>query len=169
MITKILLPFLLLLFGSNIFGQDLTIILVRHAEKDASENMVKADPELSPEGRQRAINFFEKVKKYKPQQIFSTNLRRTRFTADPLATNLNEKFRMFVQSYDPAKLQDFAKLLTNLKSKSIVVVGHSNTTPRLANLLIKQDKYKDLDESVYNQIYIIRIKGKKITDEVIEY
>lgn len=169
MFTKFLLLLALLIGTSNIFAQDLTIILVRHAEKDASENMVKADPELSPEGRQRAIKFFETVKKFKPQHIFSTNLRRTRFTADPLATNLNEKFRMFVQSYDPAKLQDFANLLLTLKTKSIVVVGHSNTTPRLANLLIKQDKYKDLDESVYNQIYIIRIKGKKITDEVIEY
>ncbi len=167
---KILLSVFLLLFLS-IFAnaQNLTIILVRHAEKDASPTMVKADPDLSPEGRQRAVRFFETVRKYNPQWIFSTNLRRTRFTADPLATNQNEKFRIFVEAYNPSELEAFAERLLKLNAKCVVVVGHSNTTPQLANFLLKQEKYKDLDDAVYNKIFIIKIKGKKITDEVIEY
>ena len=167
---KILIFFFLILFTSVfVHAQDLTIILVRHAEKDASPTMNRFDPDLSPEGRQRAIKFFETVKKYNPEQIFSTNLKRTRFTAEPLAVNQNEKYRMFVEAYDFSKLQDFAEKLLTLKAKSVVVVGHSNTTPQLANLLIKQEKYKDLGDSVYNKIYVIRVRGKKVTDEVIEY
>jgi phosphohistidine phosphatase SixA len=115
------------------------------------------------------VKFFETVKKYNPTQIFSTNLRRTRFTADPLATNLNEKYRIFVEAYNPLELEAFAEKLLTLKAKCVVVVGHSNTTPQLANLLLKQKKYQDLDESVYNKIFIIKVKGKKVADEVIEF
>lgn len=164
----LLLFFSLLIFFSvslNVFGQDLTIILVRHAEKDAN----RFDPALSPEGTQRAVKFFETVKKYNPQQIFSTGYKRTRFTAEPLAVNQNEKYRMYIGAYNPSELEKFAAQLLTLKAKCVVVVGHSNTTPKLANALLKQEKYKELDESVYNKIYIIKVKGKKITDEVIEY
>ena len=162
--------FLLFIFLSgNLFAQDKTIILVRHAEKDASPMMNRFDPVLSPEGKQRAIRLFETVKSYKPEQIFSTNLLRTRMTVDPLATNLNEKFRIYVQAYNPGELEAFADLLWQLNAKSILIVGHSNTTPQLVNLLIKQQKYKDLDDSVYNKIFIIRLNGKKVTDEIIEY
>ena len=51
-----------------------TIILVRHAEKDVSDTADKNDPELSPEGRQRAERLLEKIKKYKPGAVYSTNL-----------------------------------------------------------------------------------------------
>ena len=165
----LLFTFAFLLFTCPIFAQNMTIILVRHAEKDASPTFNRADPVLSPEGRQRAAKLFDVIKNYKPQQIFSTNLLLTRMTVDPLATNLNEKFRIFVAAYNPAKLAEFADQLLKLDSKCVLVAGHSNTTPSLANLLIKQEKYKELDDSVYNKIYIIRIKGKKVTDEVIEY
>jgi 2,3-bisphosphoglycerate-dependent phosphoglycerate mutase len=166
---KILLFLLLFLNAGQLFAQDLTIILVRHAEKDASPSMVRADPDLSPEGKQRALKFFEVVKKYNPQQIFTTNYRRTRLTVDPLASNQNEKYRMWVEAYNPAEQDTFAQKLLGLKVKTVVVVGHSNTIPQLANLLLKQQKYKDLDDSVYNKIFIIRVKGAKVTDEVIEY
>lgn len=166
---SLVFTFAFLLFTCPLFAQNMTIILVRHAEKDASPTMNKFDPNLSPEGRQRAVKLFETVKIYKPQQIFSTNLLRTRLTVDPLATNLNEKFRIFVEAYNPAELEVFANKLLALQTKCILVVGHSNTTPKLANLLIKQEKYQDLPETEYRKIFIIRIKGKKTTDEVIEY
>ncbi len=79
-----------------------------------------------------------------------------------------------ISIYDPKNLNQFAELLTSGKLKRIVVVGHSNTTPALANLLIKQDKYKILDESEYDKIWIIKIRRKKkeqhqVTDKIINY
>ncbi|NJM52323.1 MAG: hypothetical protein HC846_02360 [Blastocatellia bacterium] len=74
--------FLLFTFlSANLFAQDKTIILVRHAEKDASPTMNRFDPVLSPEGKQRAIRLFETVKSYKPEQIFF----------DQLAANKNDR------------------------------------------------------------------------------
>lgn len=161
----LLVSFLSLFLFTSAYSQDITYILVRHGEKDSN----RFDPALSAEGQARANRFFEVIKKYNPDQIFSTPYKRTRLTVDPLATNLNGKYRIFVQSYDGSELEKFAQQLLQLKAKCVVIAGHSNTTPILANLLIKEEKYPDLGESVYNKIYIIKIKGTKITHEVIDY
>lgn len=166
--------FLLAYAGENLYAQDITIILLRHAEKDVSASANKADPELTAEGQKRAERLVETVKKYQPQQIFSTVFKRARATAAPLAENLNPDYRIQIQNYDYNELEDFAAQLLKLKVKSVVVVGHNTTTPELANLLIKQEKYKALDDSEYNKIWIIKIKRRKnkpnkIRDEVIEY
>jgi phosphohistidine phosphatase SixA len=153
----------------NLYAQNITIILLRHAEKDASASANKADPELTVEGQKRAERLVETVKKYQPEQIFSTIFRRTRATVTPLAENLNPDYRLQIQFYDYEELEDFAKRLLKLKAKSVVVVGHNTTTPELANLLIKQDKYQPLDDSEYNKIWIIKIRKNKIEDKVIQY
>jgi len=172
--------FVSLLFGilfftfanESVFGQHkkLTVILLRHAEKDISESADTENPDLSAEGKLRAQKLIEVIKKYRPDAIYSTIFLRTRATARPLAS---EEGRM-ISIYDPRNLKQFAELLTSGKLKRIVVVGHSNTTPALANLLIKQDKYKSLDESVYNKIWIMKIKRNKkkphkVIEKIIEY
>ena len=165
--------FLFLLFGfAN--GQKMTIILVRHAEKDTSPTADKKNPDLTEAGKQRAEKLLQTVKKYQPQEINSTNLTRTRATVTPLAVNLHDKYRLQIQIYDPSELEKFAEKLLASNYTSIVVVGHSNTTPTLANLLIKENKYKDLPDSEYGKIWIVEIKKKKkkpnkIREKVIDY
>ena len=161
--------FLFALTSTYLFAQNKTIILLRHAEKDISAGADKIDPDLTLEGRQRAERLVEAIKKYKPDQIFSTNFKRTRFTVIPLAEKINPRYRIQVQIYDYVELENFAEQLLKSKARTIVVVGHNTTTPMLANLLVKQDKYKALDESEYNKIWIIKIKKNKIKDKVIEY
>lgn len=169
-IASIFFGLLLSMFaGTNIYAQDITFILLRHAEKDVSARANKADPELTAEGQKRAERLVETVKQYKPQQIFSTVFKRARNTAAPLAENLNPDYRIQIQFYDYAELEKLAERLMKLKVKSVVVVGHNTTTPELANLLIKQNKYKALDDSEYNKIWIIKIRKNKIEDKVIEY
>ncbi len=157
--------------SSSLFAQDrdITIILLRHAEKDTSPGASKTDPELSSEGRQRAERLVETIKKYKPTQIYSTNFKRTVSTVTPLAEKINSRYRLQIQKYDYTELEDFAKKLLETRAGTIVVAGHNTTTPTLANLLVKQDKYKYLNESEYDKIWIIRIRGKKIRDLVITY
>jgi 2,3-bisphosphoglycerate-dependent phosphoglycerate mutase len=156
--------------GSYAQNNELTIILLRHAEKDISPGADKVDPNLSAEGKQRAERFLETVRKYKPDYIYSTNFKRTIFTVTPLAENLNERYRLQIQKYDHSELEAFAAQLMKLDGRTIVVAGHNTTTPMLANLLVKQpNKYGALKETEYNKIWIIKIKKNKITDTVIEY
>ncbi len=174
---KILVSLLFVLFlftfaGDNVFAQHrkLTVILLRHAEKDISENADTANPDISAEGKLRAQKLVEIINKYRPDAIYSTNFVRTRATVRPLAS----KGRRMILIYNPQNLNQLADLITSGKLKRIVVVGHSNTTPALANLLVKQDKYKTLAESDYDKIWIIKIKRKKtkpnkIRDKIINY
>lgn len=150
-------------------AQNMTIILVRHAEKDTSPAAYKTDADLTAAGRERAARLFEVVKPFQPENIFSTQLKRTLNTATPAAQRLIAPYRMQVQFYDYGELEDFAARLLKLKSKCVLVVGHNTTTPELANLLIGKEKYQTLGDNEYDKMFIIKIKGKKITDRVVEY
>jgi len=164
--------------AANLYAQngEITYILLRHAEKDASPTANKNDVDLSPAGRERALRLFETVKPYNPEQIFSTIFRRTRDTATPAAVNLNRDYRLMIQYYDYAEIEEFAERLLNSNAKTVLVVGHNNTTPQLANLLTGQtNKYQTLPESEYTKIWIIKIKRKNgkmmkvVEDKVITY
>jgi 2,3-bisphosphoglycerate-dependent phosphoglycerate mutase len=171
--ASIVLGLLLLMFASSdVFAQNkkMTIILLRHAEKDLSDGGAEnPDPVLSAEGRQRAERLVETIKKYKPRAIYSSNYRRTRTTVTPLADKTVRGYRLPIQLYDHRKLDEFVSRLLASNARTIVVAGHNTTTPALANLLVKQNKYKPLDESEYNKIWIIEIKKGKAKDKVIEY
>jgi broad specificity phosphatase PhoE len=146
-------------------AQKITVILIRHAEKDVSPTADKVDPDLTDEGRARAQRLVKTVKKYKPTDVYSTNFKRTRLTVTPLA----EKRRVAVQLYDHRKMNEIYDLIMKSNKKRVVVVGHNVTIPALANMLIKQEKYKQLEESQYNQMWIIKIRNNKIREKLIEY
>ncbi len=140
---------------------DKTIVLVRHVEKDSSPTADKVDPELSDEGRQRAERLDKLVKRYKPHEIFSTNFKRTRQTAEPIAKRRKKE----IQTYDPSKPADLVKKIMDPASKTVhyLIVGHSNTIPGLANLIAKKEVFRPLLESEYGVIWVIRMKKGAIT------
>ena len=167
-ITAILFTFFLLftVAGTQAFAQKKTIILIRHAEKDVSPGADKVDPELAPAGAARAQRLVKAIKRYKPGAVYSTSFKRTRNTAAPVAAWR----KLEVETYDPRKLDEVANRVLTSKRKRHLVVGHNNTTPALANLFIKEDKYKMLPESEYGKIWIIKLKkGKVKSVEVIDY
>ncbi|MDQ6787715.1 MAG: histidine phosphatase family protein [Acidobacteriota bacterium] len=174
---KIFFSFLLSLFlfsfaTSNLFAQyrKLTVVLLRHAEKDVSEDADSANPDLSAAGKERAEKLPDVINKYQPDAIFSTDTIRTRATVRPLARKINR----ITLIYDERNLSRISDLILSGKYKRIVVVGHYDSTPALANLLIKQDKYKPLGEAEFDKIWIIKIrrykrKPNKVRDKVIQY
>jgi broad specificity phosphatase PhoE len=153
---------ILLCFIAVVPAQKKTIILVRHAEKvDASQ-----DPELSPEGSQRAERLMRIVKKYRPGAIYSTDFKRTRGTAAPMAS----RRKLQIETYDARKPADLIDAIMRSRTKRFMIVGHSNTVPGLANLLGKKELFRNLDDAEYGAIWIVRIKdGKVRKTEVIPY
>lgn len=154
--------------GFGALAQTSTYILLRHAEKDTStagSTMMKADPPLTQQGRERAEKLLTVLAAYTPDAIYSTNYARTKSTVTPLA----KKFNKEIQVYDPKDLVIFSEKLLQEKGKTIIVAGHSNTTPQLVNLLIKEKKYANLDESVYNQLWIVTVSEGKGEARVVEY
>jgi len=155
-----------LYFVGSAAAQDKTIILVRHAEKDASETADKNDPVLTVEGKQRAERLAKVIKKYKPGAIYSTDLKRTRETAAPMAA----RRKLQVQTYDARKPAELIDTIMKSRTKRFLVVGHSNTVPGLANLIGKKELFKNLDDSEHGAIWIIRIRdGQVRRTEIISY
>jgi 2,3-bisphosphoglycerate-dependent phosphoglycerate mutase len=140
-----------------VYAQDKLIILVRHAEKADDE---AADPELSEAGRQRAERLASVVGRYRPGRFYSTNFIRTRETLAPFA----RKRKKEVKLYNPREPQKLIDEIMQSRTKRFVVAGHSNSIPGLANLITKKELFKNLDESEYTVIWLIRIKNGKVTE-----
>lgn len=163
---KIFLPFLLLLIAvlaAPAQSREVTILLVRHAEKaDATSQ----DPELSPAGRERAERLIKKIGKFRPGAFYSTDFKRTRDTVTPLAKKRNKQ----VQIYDARKPQELIDQIMKSGTKRFVVSGHSNTIPGLANLIAKKELFKNLDDSEYSVIWLIKLKDGKVWKfELLDY
>ena len=149
---------ILALLGYNLLPKPLlyaqegpTIILVRHAEKIDNSR----DPELSESGKKRSQLLARMLAESGVSEIYSTPYLRTQSTVQPLA----EALSLEVQTYDPRNLEGFASEL-QAKEGIIVVAGHSNTTPSLASLLTGQELTR-LDESDYQQFFLVSFSGDK--------
>lgn len=128
-----------------------TYYLIRHAEKDLSD-MSNKNPHLNETGMQRAQNWAKILKNIPFDAIYSTNYHRTLETAEPIAKVLNLDITLY--SPNDLKLKQFM-LETN--GKTVLIVGHSNTTPTLSNALIKEMKYKQIPETTYGNLYIVNL------------
>ena len=152
--------------GTPAFAQRKTIILVRHAEKDTSETANSSDPSLTQQGKERAERLGKAIKRYRPGAVYSTDFIRTRDTAAPIA----KRRGLQVKIYDGKNQNALVDEILKSKTKRFVIVGHSNTIPSLANLLLKQDLLKAYDESVYGNLLIVRIeKGEVRKLELVKY
>ncbi|MEP4148380.1 MAG: phosphoglycerate mutase family protein [Halioglobus sp.] len=123
-----------------------SIYLVRHAEKVTS-NPEESDPNLTPCGDQRADRLAVILESIKLDVIYSSDYRRTRETAAPVANNK----RLEVKLYDPSMLGQFAEELLAKKSDTLVV-GHSNTTGVLAGMLAGIE-IEEFSEAEYDRLY----------------
>ncbi|MFK7847676.1 MAG: histidine phosphatase family protein [Rhodothermales bacterium] len=178
---RIYLPLILTLF-SAIAGVlvyqgagTTTVILVRHAEKiDDSAN-----PSLSPEGLMRAESLVQAVEAYEIDGMYSTNFCRTALTVQPLALALalpihiqkisarggfkacNPVLEVALKNL-PAELNDEAAfknyLLEKHAGETVLVVGHSNTTPSLVNALgAGAFDVPQLDHEAYDDVFVVTL------------
>lgn len=134
--------------GSASAAEPLVVFLVRHGEKlDKTK-----DPQLSSAGRARAAELANTLRDADIQHVHSSNYARTRDTAAPAA----KEFGTTVQYYDPRKLPLLVEKLLTTGGRHLVV-GHSNTTPELVNLLGGQAT-PDIDEATeYDRLYIVTL------------
>ena len=122
------------------------VFLVRHAEKTAD----KTDPALTEAGKARAVALADRLMDEGITDIHSSNTKRTRDTAAPLAKRLDIK----VQLYDPRDLPAMAAKLKTASGRHLVV-GHSNTTPQLTELLGGDGGTPIVEATEYDRLYIV--------------
>lgn len=121
--------------------------VVRHAEKvpDGSK-----DPDLTEEGRARAVALAERLKGEDLDAIFSTATVRTRATAEPLARALGEQVRLYESKDFPALKE---RILQGWRGGTVLVVGHSNTVLELIEALGGQRPVPALADEDYDFLF----------------
>lgn len=149
--------YFLLVFSVILFSCSNTIYVVRHAEKAIAEPNMSADVPLSEKGKERAEGLKELLKTKKIASVFSTNTIRTKTTAKPVA----DYFGLSIETYNPKPDSAFIHLLKS-KSDNTLVVGHSNTVDDIVNLLCGSTVVAaDLKDNQYDNLFVVRRKGKK--------
>ena len=133
--------------------------LVRHAEKETGD-----DPALTAAGQARAEALAERLSNAGLTHIHSTDTRRTRDTAAPTAAQM----RLEVEIYDARDLDGFAGALLGMDGAHLVV-GHSNTTPGLADALGCGPQDEIVEATEYDRLYHIRVAGEGVDCRVERY
>ena len=139
-----------------------TYYLIRHSEKD-SGNPSDRNPNLSEIGIQRANSWVTILKEIEFDAIYSTNYNRTLQTAKPIA----DSSQLEIIKYDLSNF-NFDDFKESTKGKTVLVVGHSNTTPSFANSFIGKNEYAQIEESNYANLYIITITGDTVTHSLLK-
>ena len=124
------------------------VYLVRHAEKadDGTD-----DPPLALAGQIRVQVLRQLLAESDMTHIHTTDWKRTRETARPIAMDLG----LDPSFYDAGDLAAFAATLKATPGQHLVV-GHSNTTPMLVETL-GGDPSMPIDDLEYDRLYIVVI------------
>jgi len=130
-----------------------TLFLVRHAEKAGT---VWEDPPLTPAGAARADELAYILKYVKLDAIYSTPFERTKQT---VLTTAKEK-GLEVKLYKPNDKDFLENVLQEFSGGTVLIVGHSNTIPRLANELAGQPDFRDLDDATYDNLFITSVPAE---------
>ncbi|ALO33547.1 histidine phosphatase family protein [Colwellia sp. MT41] len=140
-----------LLLQPCLANDNFTLYLVRHAEKQADDKK----PRLTQCGQARAKQLATLLSTAKIKAIYSTSYQRTMLTAAPLA----KQQHVAIKHYNPKQLEQFALHLKQSK-KNALIIGHSNTTPQLTQLL-SDEKVAALSEDNYQTLYQIQFVDKQ--------
>ena len=128
-----------------------TVILVRHAEKKIEPN--NPDPDLAPEGVERANEIARVFGNAGINTIFATQYKRTQQTVKPLS----DRIGVPVTVLDSSQRDELIKRIqTDLRGQTIFVAGHNNTVPAIASQL-SGETFPVIPESEYDNLFIVTI------------
>ncbi len=129
-----------------------TIYLVRHAERNGDIDTLNA------EGLERSADLARVLSSIKFDALFASDRYRTQQTIGPIA----EKLGLEMVIYDPGRLEDLAMtILHDHTGSTVMVSGHSNSTPALINALGYKPSLNALHHDTYDKLFIVLHNGVK--------
>ena len=139
-----------------------TYYFIRHAEK-LRVDKTDRNPNLNSKGLKRAESWKEIFSNISFDAIYSTDYTRTRLTAKPTA----DSKKLPILIYNPRDM--YSKTFQNqTKGKTILVVGHSNTTNVFANKVLGFDKYEEIKDNNNSNLYIVTLTDKKASSVLLK-
>lgn len=136
-----------------------TYYFIRHAEKVLT-NPDNPNPDLTQEGYQRAQKWKDIFQEVPFDAVYSTDFIRTLQTAQPTA----EAKGLEVILYNHRDI-DYSRFLNDTQGQTVLVVGHSNSTPNFVNKLIGKQLYKEIDEKEYGYLFVVKRIGNRLSSD----
>ena len=160
---KILLIYIFIFTSLLSNAQEVTTYyFIRHAEK-LRVDKTDRNPNLNLKGFKRAEAWKEVFSNISFDAIYSTDYTRTKLTAKPTADSKN----LPILIYNPRDM--YSKAFQNqTKGKTILVVGHSNTTNVFANKVIGFDKYQEIKDDNNSNLCIVTLTDKKASSVLLK-
>lgn len=150
LVFSVLLLLALFRIGSQHVGETTTIIVLRHAEKTLGVD----DPPLAPAGMARADRLASMLRDAGVAAIYVSDTRRAKETASPLAGRLGLK----AVEYPARDIEALAaKLKDRDRGRTVLVVGHSNTVPKLVAMLVGETHEPSLADDEYDALYVVTV------------
>ncbi len=144
----------LLHIGFIATAQKTTVWIVRHAEKDTTY-INRQDPDLTATGQQRALDLATYLQKENIIKVFSTDTKRTKQTAKHVKAPL--------EIYNPKNLTGLLEVFNQqVKGKSVLIVGHSNTVLETIEALGGKRPVTLLTDDDYDYIFKVEIEAGKL-------
>jgi phosphohistidine phosphatase SixA len=136
------------------------VVVVRHAEAHREPG---GDPALTPAGESRAERLAELLGDAGIEVVHTSDYRRTRSTAAPLAARLG----ITPVVYDARDLAGFADRLLTERGRHLVL-GHSNTNPELVRLL-GGEPGGEITEHEHDRVYLLVFDVDGVRTIVVRY
>ena len=147
-----------------VFGDNAKIYLVRHAEKEQGD-----DPLLTKEGNKRAGDLLRTLKNKNIRRIYVTEYKRTQNTGDSLRIQLSIDTVHYIADTTG---EDLAKKIIEHHdiNAAILVIGHSNTIPKIIQRLALPDYPRDyIPDKEFDNLFLLQFKKSKPSLERMKY
>jgi broad specificity phosphatase PhoE len=134
--------------------QPALVLLVRHAEKAKHPS---DDPPLTDAGAQRAQDLARALRDAGVTAIITTQLRRTHDTAQPLAAALHVTPEVVEVGDDDedGHARDVANAVRRHAGEVVLVVGHSNTVPKIIAAL-GGPQMPEICETQFGNLFVLQ-------------
>ncbi|WP_282124279.1 SixA phosphatase family protein [Algibacter mikhailovii] len=136
---------------------------IRHAEKDRS-NPSEPNPHLTKKGLDRANTWSAILSQVPLDLVYSTNYHRTIETAKPAAIKNNKE----ISIYDPNTI-NYDTFLKHTNGKNTLIVGHSNTIPKIVNAITKNTNYETIKGTNNGNLYLVSIIDGRISSQLLKF
>ena len=136
------------------------VVVVRHADTSPD---IPGDRPLNAEGVRRSRDLLAALRNMRFDGVITTQLRRTRQTAQPLADamGLAPEVVPLMPSQEQAHLRAIGEAIRKHKSGAVLVVGHSNTVPLIIQAL-GGPRVPQICETVFDNLFVLMPADGKV-------
>jgi len=144
----------LLAFTACLAAQDTTVVLLRHAER---QSILDGDSPLAEAGLRRAEALVPLLEKFRPDALYTSNLKRAQQTLAPLGARLG--LNPSVRAKESSDLLA-EEILRNHHGHTVIVCWHHDLMKKIARGLGVKSVIPHWSIDTYDRLWIVRVPAK---------